>query len=155
MTSECVTTSEDLPFMEPSPLNPDPSLRHLRHMSMAAARNSYRKTVFKTARSMLFMFAFFAVVVEGKTKNRKKRKSSSKFRNMDAQSRMYSTFRLIRNTYMLVLVPVIVYFLYSLYTDPAVPQIARALWRIGKKKLMGHLGKGEEEDLEGRGKKGR
>ena len=70
---------------------------------------------------------------------------------------MFSTLRLIRNTYMMVLIPVIVYFFYSIYNDPAVPQIARAVYKIGKKKLFSHLGKEveTEADLEFNNKKRR
>jgi hypothetical protein len=44
--------------------------------------------------------------------------------------------------------PVLIMFTWSVYKDPATPQIGRALWNAGKKKTMGYLGKGEDIDLE-------
>ena len=57
-------------------------------------------------------------------------------------------FTVLKTTYMLVFLPIILFFLYGLYRDPAVPQIFRALVLVFKRKVLGYLGKGEEVDVE-------
>ena len=98
---------------------------------------------------LLFIFTLFNsfALTEGKRKTSKQKKGRRVDSSVDAQDRMYSTFRLVRNTYMLVLLPVVIFFFWSLYKDPAVPQIAKAVWLIAKKKLNSHLGKKEEDNI--------
>ena len=49
---------------------------------------------------------------------------------------------------MILFLPILVMFFYSLYRDPATPEIARALWIALKKKCVGYLGRPEDVDLE-------
>ena len=51
-------------------------------------------------------------------------------------------------TYIIMFLPILVIFFYSVLRDPATPQIFKALWNIFKKKMVGYLGKPEDVDLE-------
>ncbi|GMH57109.1 hypothetical protein TrRE_jg2395 [Triparma retinervis] len=77
----------------------------------------------------------------------KKRKKNSRDNNPSGSSvgRVATTLKI---TYTILFLPILFTFFYSLYRDPATPQIARSLWNIAKKKSMGYLGRPDEVDLE-------
>ena len=54
----------------------------------------------------------------------------------------------IKLTYVIMFLPILIIFFYSVFRDPATPQILRACWGILKKKAVGYLGRPEDIDLE-------
>ena len=84
-----------------------------------------------------------------------KRKSSRRRRGQDRdeitrgqRGKMGRFMTTMKITFIIMFLPLLVVFFYSVVRDPASPQIATALWNILKKKIVGYLGKPEDVDLE-------
>eukprot|EP00520_Triparma_pacifica_P003428 CAMPEP_0118640118 /NCGR_PEP_ID=MMETSP0785-20121206/4584_1 /TAXON_ID=91992 /ORGANISM="Bolidomonas pacifica, Strain CCMP 1866" /LENGTH=113 /DNA_ID=CAMNT_0006531487 /DNA_START=85 /DNA_END=426 /DNA_ORIENTATION=+ len=88
----------------------------------------------------------FPVLADGAKPRR--RKKSGKKEAADGSNSMTRVGTTLKITYALLFLPILITFFYSLYRDPATPQIMKALWNIAKKKSMGYLGRPEEVDLE-------
>lgn len=48
---------------------------------------------------------------------------------------------IIKYTFMLSILPIILYFIYSVVTDPDLPRLLRYLWSMGKKRWLSYLGR--------------
>ena len=100
--------------------------------------------------SLILLSTTFSVASAKKPGGAGRRKNGQN-PNVDRPSTSDSIGRfwfVIKFVYILVFAPVLIYFFISLARDPAVPMVAKALRNIGKRKIVGFLGRGEEVDIE-------
>jgi len=79
---------------------------------------------------------FVAVLIEVEAKQRKDKRHG---RNPDVD-RYEEVFTIVKNTYLIVLAPVVLRFLYSIMTDPAVPLILKAWRESFRRELTRYIG---------------
>lgn len=60
---------------------------------------------------------------------------------------MHTYFRLLQYVFLAVIAPAIISFAYSLATDPAVPELVRALGKIVKARFLARLSRLNERAL--------
>jgi len=82
--------------------------------------------------AVVLFFVLFKV--EAKQQKDKHRES-----NFDVD-RYEEVFTIVKNTYLIVLAPAVLKFLYSIVTDPAVPHILKALQNSCKREPTSYLG---------------
>ena len=85
------------------------------------------KTTINQAFTMLAILSLSAMCCEARKKNSKK--------DIPDEQRYHDAIVIIRNCFLLALSPLLLIFLRSLATDPAVPHIGRALLKEVKKKF--------------------
>ncbi|GMI43812.1 hypothetical protein TrCOL_g12225 [Triparma columacea] len=96
----------------------------------------------------LLQVAIVAMWIEGVEGAKIKRRKKNSRDNNPSGSSVNRVATTLKITYTVLFLPILITFFYSLYRDPATPQIARSLWNIAKKKSMGYLGRPDEVDLE-------
>lgn len=87
--------------------------------------------------SMLFRIAFSTFVlifVESK------RRRDLSYEEEKTQERLEEAYIIITSTYLILLAPVVLKFLYSVLTDPALPGIMRALMKLLRAEITGYIG---------------
>ncbi len=88
-----------------------------------------------------------------KSRSRMRRTESEKNYKRGGSSSLDIVTKLLKGIYILIFAPVLFSFFWSLYRDPATPQILKAMWQIAKKKFLGYLGRPDEfdrSDIEGK-----
>lgn len=83
-------------------------------------------------RTLLTLLAW--VMEEGEAKRREIRPG----RNPDVD-RYDEVYVIVRNTFLLTLAPLVIHFIYSIWSDPDLPQIRRALWSVFRQRLLRNL----------------
>mmetsp|Transcript_21500 Transcript_21500/g.44822 ORF Transcript_21500/g.44822 Transcript_21500/m.44822 type:complete len:132 (-) Transcript_21500:44-439(-) len=116
------------------------------------ARRVMGRATLKTYGSLLCLLLIFCNLDAAMAA---KRKSSRRRRGQDRdeisrgqKGKLNRFFTTMKVTYIIMFLPVLATFFYSVARDPATPQIGKALWNIFKKKIVGYLGKPEDVDLE-------
>jgi hypothetical protein len=86
---------------------------------------------------LLHMFLLQILPSEGRTKRR--RLHEVRPGRHDDVDRFDEVYTIVRNTFMVALTPVILSFLYSVYWDPELPRLRRAVCYGLKRRLLGNL----------------
>ena len=103
----------------------------------------------RSLRLPLLLFLFLLPLASSKKPGAKRRPGSDP--NVDRRSTSDSVSRFFfvaKLVYVLVFAPILIYFVWSVVRDPAVPVIARAVVKIAKRKVLGFLWRAEDVDLE-------
>mmetsp|Transcript_31951 Transcript_31951/g.42175 ORF Transcript_31951/g.42175 Transcript_31951/m.42175 type:complete len:114 (-) Transcript_31951:80-421(-) len=106
----------------------------------------------KAIAQRIFYFLLLFALIEAK-KRRRRPKSLGKSRRPNDGSQHISV---VKRTYLAVIIPVVLYALYVILRDPALPEVLRNLWDGFMSKLNSYLGQSPEEiESKGRSKKTR
>jgi hypothetical protein len=73
-----------------------------------------------------------------------KRRRNLSYEEEKTEERFEEIYTIITSTYLIVLAPVVLKFLYSVLSDPALPDILRALMKSLRSELSGYIGKRTE-----------
>lgn len=117
---------------------PVPSLTSLLHRSLL-------KTYLKTLLLFLLLDSVLSITTKKSTNRRRKGDLTGRGGGASKLSRFLTAIKL---TYVIMFLPILLIFFWSVFRDPASPQILKACWGILKKKAVGYLGRPEEVDLE-------
>jgi hypothetical protein len=87
--------------------------------------------------SILFQIAFSSFVV---LLVESKRRRNLSHEEEKTQERLEEVYTIITSTYLILLAPVVLKFLYSVLTDPDLPGILRALMKSLRAEITGYIG---------------
>ena len=91
---------------------------------------------------LVTLLVILLLITSDEVDARSKRKIKRGLKNVGTRPQeqsMMKALSIIKNTFLIVLAPVTLMFLYSVVTDPATPRIARALWKMINRKFLGTL----------------
>jgi hypothetical protein len=83
----------------------------------------------------IVLSSFVVLLVESK------RRRNLSYEEEKTQERLEEVYTIITSTYLILLAPVVLKFLYSVLTDPALPGILTALMKSLRAEITGYIGR--------------